>query len=66
MHIFTMALLEMTNNSGFFGAFGAVTVFVITAAYTSVYVTIKHAVTSKKGPLPKPVIDLSSLKTHTP
>ena len=66
MHIFTMALLEMTNNSGFFGAFGAVTVFVITAAYTSVYVKIKHAVTSKKCPLPKPVIDLSSLKTHTP
>ena len=66
MHIATVALLEMTHNTGFLGAFAAVTVFVITAAYTGVYVKIKHMITSKKEPIAKPVIDLSSVKPHTP
>ena len=66
MHIFTMGLIVMTKNEGFLGNFGAVTVFVITAAYTGAYAAIKHLIASEKDEITAPVIDLSSVKTHTP
>lgn len=65
MHIATIGLLEMTNNTGFLCAFAAVTVFVITAAYSVLYVKIKHAIAARKDTHSEPVIDLSTLKTHT-
>lgn len=66
MHIATVGLLEMTKNTGFLSAFAAVTVFVITAAYSALYVKIKHTIVARKESHPDPVIDLSSIKTHTP
>ena len=44
LHIAVMMLFDMTNNTGFFGDYGAVTVFVVTAAISGAYVSIKKAV----------------------
>jgi hypothetical protein len=41
-------LINMTGNNGFFGKYGAVTVFVITTVIAALYKNIKNAVTDKK------------------
>ena len=48
MHIAVMMLMNMTGNSGFFGKYGAVTVFVSTTVIAALYKSIKNAVTDKK------------------
>ncbi|MCR5527720.1 MAG: acyltransferase [Saccharofermentans sp.] len=44
MHIAVMMLFMMTSFSKFFGNYGAVTVFVVTAAIAGAYVSIKKAI----------------------
>lgn len=44
MHIFTMMIFLVTNNSSFFGKYGAVTIFVVTAVGVELYECIKEAV----------------------
>ncbi len=44
LHISVMMLFFMTNNDKFFGDFGAVTVFVVTAAIAGAYKSIRHAI----------------------
>ena len=44
MHIAVMMLFIMTDNMKFFGDYGAVTIFVVTAAIAGAYVSIKKAV----------------------
>ena len=46
LHIAVIMLLVMTNNDKFFGDYGAVAVFVVTAAISGAYVSIKKAVIS--------------------
>jgi peptidoglycan/LPS O-acetylase OafA/YrhL len=48
MHIAVMMLMNMTGNNGFFGKYGAVTVFVLTTVIAALYKSIKNAVTDKK------------------
>ena len=48
MHIAAMYLMLATKNDGFFGKFGAVTVFVITTVIAALYKKIKIAVTDRK------------------
>jgi len=48
MHIFTMMVFVMTKNDAFFGKFGAVTVFAVTAVGVALYENIKEAVISSK------------------
>lgn len=48
MHIAVMYLMLATKNDGFFGKFGAVTVFVITTVIAALYKKIKIAVTDRK------------------
>ena len=48
MHIAVMYLFMMTGNSGFFGKFGAITVFVTTTVIAALYKNIKNAITDKK------------------
>ena len=48
LHIAVMYLLIATKNDGFFGKFGAVTVFVVTAVIAALYKKIKIAVTDRK------------------
>ncbi len=44
MHIFTMMVFYMTNNEAFFGRFGAVTIFVVTAVAVAIYENIKESI----------------------
>ena len=44
MVLAVMMLFSMTNNDKFFGDFGAVTVFVVTAAIAGAYKSIRHAI----------------------
>ncbi len=44
MHIFTMMVFLMTNNQEFFGKYGAVLIFVVTAVAVALYENIKEAV----------------------
>lgn len=48
LHIAVMYLLLMTRNDGFFGNFGAVTVFVVTTVIAALYKKIKIAATDRK------------------
>lgn len=48
MHIAVMYLMLASKNDGFFGKFGAVTVFVITTVIAALYKKIKIAVTDRK------------------
>ena len=48
MHIAVMYLMLATKNDGFFGKFGAVTVFVVTVVIAALYKKIKTAVTDRK------------------
>ncbi len=45
MHIFTMMVFYMTKNEAFFGRYGAVTIFVVTAVAVALYENIKEAIT---------------------
>ena len=49
MHIFTMMVFVMTKNDAFFGKFGAVTVFAVTAVGVALYENIKDAVIQSKN-----------------
>ncbi len=44
MHIFTMMIFLITNNSSFFGRYGAVAIFAVTAVGVELYECIKEAV----------------------
>lgn len=44
MHIFTMMVFVMTQNEGFFGYYGAVLIFAVTAVGAALYENIKEAV----------------------
>lgn len=44
MHIAVLFLFLGTHNEKFFGDYGAVAIFVVTAAVTGAYVSIKHAI----------------------
>lgn len=46
MHIFTMMVFIMTKNEAFFGMYGAVTIFVVTAVAVALYENIKEAITT--------------------
>ena len=48
LHIAVMYLMLATKNDGFFGKYGAVTVFIITAVIAALYKKIKIAVTDRK------------------
>lgn len=48
MHMAVLYLMLMTGNDSFFGKYGAVTVFVVTAFIAAVYKSIKNAVTAEK------------------
>ena len=48
LHIAVMYLMLMTRNDGFFGSFGAVTVFVVTTVIAALYKKIKIAATDRK------------------
>ena len=48
VHMAVIMLMNMTGNNGFFGKYGAVTVFVITTVIAALYKSIKNAVTDKK------------------
>ena len=48
LHIAVMYLMLMTKNDGFFGRFGAVTVFFVTTVIAALYKKIKIAVTDSK------------------
>lgn len=48
MHIAVMYLFIMTANDGFFGKYGAITVFVTTTVIAALYKNIKNAITDKK------------------
>lgn len=49
MHIAVMMLINMTGNDGFYGKYGAVTIFVITTVIAALYKSIKNAVTAEKS-----------------
>ena len=49
LHIAVLQLFVMTGNDGFFGRFGAVTVFVTTTVIAALYKGIKNAVTAEKS-----------------
>ncbi|MBO4473898.1 MAG: hypothetical protein J5750_03185, partial [Clostridiales bacterium] len=49
LHIAVMYSMTMTRNDGFFGRYGAVTVFVITTVIAAIYKNIKNAITDSKG-----------------
>ena len=49
LHIAVMYLMIATKNDGFFGKYGAVTVFVVTTVIAALYKKIKIAVTDRKG-----------------
>ena len=46
MHIFTMMVFYITKNEAFFGRYGAVTIFVVTAVAVALYENIKEAITT--------------------
>ena len=48
MHIAILMLFLVTNNSSFFGRYGAVTIFVVTAVVVELYECIKEAVIQTK------------------
>ena len=48
MHIAILLLFLVTNNSSFFGRYGAVTIFVVTAVVVELYECIKEAVIKTK------------------
>lgn len=48
MHIFTLMVFVMTRNEAFFGKYGAVTIFVVTAVAVALYENIKEAVVKSK------------------
>ncbi|MBO4928446.1 MAG: acyltransferase [Clostridiales bacterium] len=48
MHIFTMMVFLMTHNDAFFGKYGAVTIFVVTAVGVALYENIKGTVIRTK------------------
>ena len=48
MHIFTMMVFLVSGNSSFFGRYGAVFIFVVTAVYIELYENIKEAVIKTK------------------
>ena len=48
LHIAVMYLMIATKNDGFFGKYGAVTVFVVTTVIAALYKKIKIAVTDRK------------------
>ena len=48
MHIFTMMVFYMTHNESFFGKYGAVTVFVVTAVAVALYENIKETIIKTK------------------
>jgi len=49
MHIFTLMVFDMTKNTAFFGKYGAVTIFVVTAVAAALYENIKDAVIKSKA-----------------
>ncbi|MBE7069794.1 MAG: acyltransferase [Ruminococcaceae bacterium] len=49
LHIAVLQLMFMTGNDKFFGRFGAVTVFVVTAVIAGLYKGIKNAITAEKS-----------------
>ncbi|MBP5493028.1 MAG: acyltransferase [Clostridiales bacterium] len=49
MHIFTMMVFLMTDNDAFFGRYGAVTIFAVTAVAVALYENIKEAVIQSKS-----------------
>lgn len=49
LHIAVLQLMLMTGNDKFFGRFGAVTVFVVTAVIAGLYKGIKNAITAEKN-----------------
>jgi len=49
MHMFVLMLFVMTKNDAFFGKFGAVCVFAVTAVAAWIYASIKQAVISSKA-----------------
>ena len=49
MHIFTMMVFYMTHNESFFGKYGAVTVFVVTAVAVALYENIKETIIKTKA-----------------
>jgi peptidoglycan/LPS O-acetylase OafA/YrhL len=49
VHMAVIMLMNMTGNNGFFGKYGAVTIFVITAVIAALYKSIKNAVTAEKS-----------------
>ena len=46
MHMAVLWLFLLTNNDKFFGDYGAVAIFVVTALISGAYVSIKKAVVS--------------------
>ena len=48
MHMFTLLLFVMTNNESFFGKYGAVFIFAVTAVGAYLYKNIKNAVISTR------------------
>ncbi|MCR5805168.1 MAG: acyltransferase [Clostridia bacterium] len=48
MHIFTMMVFLVSGNVSFFGRYGAVAIFVVTAVYIELYENIKEAVIKTK------------------
>lgn len=48
MHIFVLMIFVMTNNEAFFGRYGAVFIFAVTAAGAYIYKNIKNAVISTR------------------
>ena len=49
MHIFTLMVFDMTKNTAFFGKYGALTIFVVTAVAAALYENIKDAVIKSKA-----------------
>ena len=47
LHIAVMYSMVMTKNDGFFGRYGAVTVFVVTTVIAALYKSIKNAITDR-------------------
>ena len=48
MHIFTLMVFIMTRNEAFFGKYGAVTIFAVTAVGVALYENIKEAIIKSK------------------